>query len=117
MIISFSMDNISKILGFRKIEMRSWKSSWIKFRNNKTPRITRMYSEKSCPADGNIIPNIVEIRIDIARTIKTLVLYVVNEIIRYHIIINLYQYIFSNIKLRTENFLIFNNNVFEYPIV
>jgi hypothetical protein len=74
MIISFSMDNINKIFGFLKTEMRSWKSSCIKFRNNKKPRITRMYSEKSCPSEGNRTPNMVEIRIEIARTIRTLVL-------------------------------------------
>ena len=62
------MDNISKILGFRTIEMRSWKSSWMRFKNNKNPRITKMYGEKSSPVDGNKIPDTAEIRIEIAST-------------------------------------------------
>jgi hypothetical protein len=66
-------DNINRNLGFLKIDMRSWKSSWIRFRNNKNPRITKMYGEKSSPAEGNKMPNIVEIRIEIASTNRTLV--------------------------------------------
>jgi hypothetical protein len=53
--------------------MRSWKSSWIRFKNNKNPRITKMYGEKSAPVEGNKIPNTVEIRIEIASTNRTLV--------------------------------------------
>jgi hypothetical protein len=68
MMITFRMDNIKRNLGFLKIEMRSWKSSWIKFRNNKRPRIIKMYGEKSSPVEGNKIPSIVEIRIEIAST-------------------------------------------------
>jgi hypothetical protein len=73
MIITLMMDNINRNLGFLKIDMRSWKSSWIRFKNNKNPRITKMYGEKSAPVEGNKIPNIVEIRIEIASTNRTLV--------------------------------------------
>ena len=66
--ITFRMDKIKRILGFLKIEIRSWKSSWIKFRNNKRPRIIKMYGEKSSPVEGNKTPSIVEIRIEIAST-------------------------------------------------
>jgi hypothetical protein len=68
MTITFRMDNINRNLGFLKIEIRSWKSSWIKFRNNKRPRIIKTYGEKSSPVEGNKIPSIVEIRIEIAST-------------------------------------------------
>ena len=40
------MDNINSNLGFLKVDMRSWSSSWIRFRNNNNPRITKMYGEK-----------------------------------------------------------------------
>jgi hypothetical protein len=66
------MDNISRNLGFLKTDMRSWKSSWIRFKNNRNPRITKMYGEKSFPAEGNKIPHIDEIRIEIASTSRTL---------------------------------------------
>ena len=67
------MDNINRILGFLKIEMRSRKSSWIKFRNNKRPRSIKMYGEKSSPIEGNKIPIIEEIRIEIASANSILV--------------------------------------------
>jgi hypothetical protein len=67
------MDNIVSSLGFLKVDMRSWSSSWIKFRNNNNPRITKMYGEKSSPIEGNIIPNIVEKRIEIESARRTLV--------------------------------------------
>ncbi|HEU5461320.1 MAG TPA: hypothetical protein VFU79_03515 [Nitrososphaeraceae archaeon] len=53
--------------------MRSWSSSWIRFRNNNNPRIIKMYGEKSSPIEGNIIPNIVEKRIEIESAKRTLV--------------------------------------------
>lgn len=67
------MDSINSNLGFLKIDMRSWSSSWIKFRNNNNPRITKMYGEKSSPIEGNMIPNIVEKRIEIESARRTLV--------------------------------------------
>src|SRR5437867_405315 len=73
MMITFKMDNIKRNLGFLKIEIRSWKSSWIKLRNNKRPRIIKMYGEKSSPVEGNKIPSVVETRIEIASTDRTLV--------------------------------------------
>ena len=67
------MDNIVSSLGFLKVDMRSWSSSWIKFRNNNNPRITKTYGEKSSPIEGNMIPNIVEKRIEIESATRTLV--------------------------------------------
>jgi len=67
------MDNIISNLGFLKVDTRSWSSSWIKFRNNNNPRITKMYGEKSSPIEGNMIPNIVEKRIEIESARRTLV--------------------------------------------
>jgi len=60
-------------LGFLKVDIRSWNSSWIRFKNNKSPRITRMYGEKSSPIDGIKIPKIVERRIEIESTNRILV--------------------------------------------
>ena len=73
MIISFITDSINNNLGFLKVDMRSWSSSWIRFRNNNNPRIIKMYGEKSSPIEGNIIPNIVEKRIEIESAKRTLV--------------------------------------------
>jgi hypothetical protein len=67
------MDSINSNLGFLKVDMRSSSSSWIKFRNNNNPRITKMYGEKSSPIEGKKIPNIVEKRIEIESARRTLV--------------------------------------------
>jgi len=45
----------------------------MRFKNNNSPRITRMYGEKISPTDGNIMPNIVEARIENESTSKILV--------------------------------------------
>lgn len=73
MIITFIMDSINSNLGFLKVDMRSWSSSWIRFRNNNNPRITKMYGEKSSPIEGKMIPNIVEKRMEIESARRTLV--------------------------------------------
>jgi hypothetical protein len=67
------MDSINSNLGFLKVDMRSWSSSWIRFRNNNNPRNTKMYGEKSSPIEGNMIPNMVEKRIEIESARRTLV--------------------------------------------
>lgn len=67
------MDSINSNLAFLNVDMRSWNSSWIRFRNNNNPRITKMYGEKSSPIEGNMIPNIVEKRIEIESARRTLV--------------------------------------------
>jgi hypothetical protein len=72
-IITFITDSINSNLGFLKVDIRSWTSSWIKFRNNNNPRITKMYGENSSPIEGNMIPNIVEKRIEIESARRTLV--------------------------------------------
>jgi len=73
MIITFIMDSINSNLGFLKVDIRSWSSSWIRFRNNNNPRITKMYGEKSSPIEGKMIPNIVEKRMEIESARRTLV--------------------------------------------
>ena len=65
--------SINSCLGFLKVDMRSWNSSWIRFRNNNNPRIAKIYGEKSSPIEGNMIPNIVEKRIEIESARRTLV--------------------------------------------
>lgn len=67
------MDSINSNLGFLKVDMRSWNSSWIRFRNNNNPRNTKMYGAKCSPMEGNMIPNIVEKRIEIDIARRTLV--------------------------------------------
>ncbi|MDW0128344.1 MAG: hypothetical protein QOK87_08215 [Nitrososphaeraceae archaeon] len=67
------MDSINSNLGFLKVDIRSWSSSWIRFRNNNNPRITKMYGEKSSPIEGKMIPNIVEKRMEIESARRTLV--------------------------------------------
>ena len=81
------MDSINSNLGFLKVDIRSWSSSWIRFRNNNNPRITKMYGEKSSPIEGKMIPNIVEKRIEIESARRTLVSYVINytdQLLHYH---------------------------------
>jgi hypothetical protein len=73
MTITFIIDRINNNLGFLKVDRRSWNSSWIRFRNNSIPRITRMYGEKSSPIEGIKIPKIVERRIEIESARRTLV--------------------------------------------
>ncbi|MDW0149978.1 MAG: hypothetical protein QOK89_06315 [Nitrososphaeraceae archaeon] len=67
------MDSINSNLGFLKVDIRSWSSSWIRFRNNNNPRITKMYGEKSSPIEGKMIPNIVEKRMEIESARRILV--------------------------------------------
>jgi hypothetical protein len=55
------------------VEIRSWNSSWIRFRNNNIPRITKIYGEKSSPIEGIRIPKIVERRIEIESIRRILV--------------------------------------------
>jgi hypothetical protein len=45
----------------------------MRFRNNNSPRITRMYGEKNSPREGNIMPDTVETRIENESTSKILV--------------------------------------------
>ncbi len=69
----FVMHKISKNFGFLKVNIRSWKLSWMRFKNNNNPRITRMYGEKNSPKEGNMIPDIVEARIEKDSTSRILV--------------------------------------------
>lgn len=73
MTINFIIDRINNNLGFLKVDTRSWNSSWIRFRNNSIPRITRMNGEMSSPIEGIKIPKIVERRIEIESARRTLV--------------------------------------------
>jgi len=45
----------------------------MRFKNNNSPRITRMYGEKNSPREGNIMPDIVEARIENESTNRILV--------------------------------------------
>lgn len=45
----------------------------MRFKNNNNPRITRMYGEKNSPNEGNMIPDIVEARIEKDSTSRSLV--------------------------------------------
>jgi DNA polymerase III alpha subunit (gram-positive type) len=45
----------------------------MRFKNNNSPRITRMYGEKNSPKEGNMIPDIVEARIEKESTSRILV--------------------------------------------
>ena len=45
----------------------------MRFKNNNSPRITKMYGEKNSPREGNITPDIVEAKIENESTIRILV--------------------------------------------
>lgn len=56
----------------------------MRLKNNNSPRITRMYGEKNSPREGNIIPHIVEARIENESTSRILVSKLVNY--NYHLL-------------------------------
>jgi len=45
----------------------------MRFKNNNSPRITSMYGEKNSPREGNIMPEIVEAKIENESTSRILV--------------------------------------------
>jgi hypothetical protein len=45
----------------------------MRFKNNNSPRITRIYGENNSPREGNIMPDTVEARIENESTSRILV--------------------------------------------
>jgi hypothetical protein len=62
----------------------------MRFKNNNNPRITRMYGEKNSPKEGNMIPDIVEARIEKDSTSRILVSYFVNY---YYLLLHFHKYL------------------------